>query len=168
MRPEKKYLVNEAKDYLSRSDYFFLTDYKGINSEETSNLRNSLAEKGAEFHVVKNSSLRLAAPETVVSELNDELQGHTAIVIGGEDPSGVAKALGEYFKDTQKVSIKGGSLDNRVLSVDDIKILSKLPGLESLRGQLLSLLNTPATKLVTVFSEPARGMVTVLKAKTEN
>ena len=63
MRPEKKYLVNEAKDYLSRSDYFFLTDYKGINSEETSNLRKSLAEKGAEFHVVKNSSLSLVAKE---------------------------------------------------------------------------------------------------------
>ncbi len=168
MRPEKTYLVDEAKSHLAKSNYFFLTDYQGINADETSLLRGKLAERGAEFHVVKNSSLRLAAPETVVSELNDELQGHTAIVIGGEDPSGVAKALGEYFKDTQKVSIKGGGLDDRVLSVDDIKTLAKLPGLESLRGQLLSLLNTPATKIVTVFSEPARGMVTVLKAKTEN
>ena len=49
MRPEKKYLVNEAKDYLSRSDYFFLTDYKGINSEETSNLRNLLRRKVPNF-----------------------------------------------------------------------------------------------------------------------
>lgn len=168
MRPEKTYLVDEAKNHLAKSNYFFLTDYQGINADETSILRGKLAERGAEFHVVKNSSLRLAAPHNVINELNDELKGHTAIVIGGDDPSGVAKALGEYFKDTNKVSIKGGSLDDRVLTEDDIKTLAKLPGLESLKGQLLSLLNTLATKLVTVLSEPSRGMVTVLKAKAEN
>ena len=51
MRPEKKFLVQEASDYLSRSDFFFLTDYKGIDAEETSELRKLLSERGAEFHV---------------------------------------------------------------------------------------------------------------------
>ena len=55
MRPEKSYLIKEASDYLTRSDYFFLTDYKGINADETSELRKKLSERGAEFHVVKNS-----------------------------------------------------------------------------------------------------------------
>ena len=82
MRPEKTYLVDEAKSHLAKSNYFFLTDYQGIKQTKLL-LQGKLAERGAEFHVVKNSSLRLAAPETVVSELNDELQGHTAIVIGG-------------------------------------------------------------------------------------
>ena len=63
MRPEKTYLVREASEYLSRSNYFFLTDYKGIDSEETSELRKKLSERGAEFHVVKNSSLKIAAKE---------------------------------------------------------------------------------------------------------
>ena len=54
MRPEKAYLVKEASDYLSRSEYVFLADYQGINAEETTELRKKLAERGAEFHVVKN------------------------------------------------------------------------------------------------------------------
>ena len=54
MRPEKSYLVKEAADYLTRSEYVFLADYQGINAEETSDLRKKLAERGAEFHVVKN------------------------------------------------------------------------------------------------------------------
>ena len=53
MRPEKEYLIKEASDHLEKSTFFFLTDYKGINSEETSELRAKLAERGAEFHVVK-------------------------------------------------------------------------------------------------------------------
>ena len=61
MRPEKEYLIREASDHLDKSTYFFLTDYKGINSEQTTELRSQLAKRGAEFHVVKNSSLRLAA-----------------------------------------------------------------------------------------------------------
>ena len=165
MRPEKAYLVKEASDYLTRSEYVFLADYKGINAEETTELRQKLAERGAEFHVVKNSSLRLAAKEKDLPDLSEHLTGHTAVVVGGDDASGVAKALGLYFKETQKVSVKGGSLGDRILDASEIKMLAKLPGLESLRAQLLSLFNTSATQLVGVLSAPSRGLVTVLKAK---
>ena len=108
MRPEKVYLVKEAADYLTRSEYVFLTDYQGINVEETTELRNKLAERGAEFHVVKNSSLKLAAKENNLPDLSEHLTGHTAIVIGGDDASSVAKVLGVYFKDTNKVPVKAG------------------------------------------------------------
>ncbi|HAE11107.1 MAG TPA: 50S ribosomal protein L10 [Opitutae bacterium] len=167
MRPEKAYLVKEASDYLSRSEYVFLADYQGINAEETTELRKKLAERGAEFHVVKNSSLRLAAKEQDLPDISEHLSGHTAIVVGGEDASGVAKALGLYYKDNNKVTVKGGALGDRLLTADEIKTLAKLPGLEVLRAQLLSLLNTSASQFVGVLGAPARGLVTVLKAKSE-
>ncbi len=167
MRPEKTYLVNEAKDYLSQSNYFFLTDYKGINSEETSVLRKSLSERGAEFHVVKNSSLSIAAKEKNLSELTEHLIGHTAIVVGGDDPSGVAKALSDYHKDTKKVAVKAGALGDNVLTASQVQQLSNLPNLETLQSQLLSLFNTPATQMVSVLSATPRSMVTVLKAKAD-
>tara|TARA_Y100001933_G_C18838089_1_gene496346 strand:- start:224 stop:739 length:516 start_codon:yes stop_codon:yes gene_type:complete len=167
MRPEKAYLVKEASDYLSRSEYVFLADYQGINAEETSELRKKLAERGAEFHVVKNSSLRLAAKEQNLPDISEHLTGHTAIVVGGEDASAVAKALGLYFNDTKKVSVKGGTLGDRVLDADEVKMLAKLPGLESLRAQLLSLFTTSPSQLVGVLSAPSRGMVTVLRAKAD-
>ena len=167
MRPEKAYLVKEATDYLSRSEYVFLADYQGINAEETSELRKKLAERGAEFHVVKNSSLRLAAKEQNLPDISEHLTGHTAIVVGGEDASAVAKALGLYFKDTKKVPVKGGTLGDRVLDAAEVKMLAKLPGLESLRSQLLSLFTTAPCQLVGVLSAPSRGMVTVLRAKAD-
>ena len=79
----------------------------------------------------------------------------------------MAKALSDYFKSKNKVSVKGGALGERTLSAADIKQLATLPGIEQLRAQLLSLLNTPASSLVTLLSAPARGMVTVLKAKAD-
>jgi len=167
MRPEKAYLVKEASSYLSRSEYVFLADYQGINAEETTELRKKLAERGAEFHVVKNSSLRLAAKEQDLPDISEHLSGHTAIVVGGEDASGVAKALGLYYKDNDKVTVKGGALGDRLLTAGEIKTLAKLPGLEVLRAQLLSLLNTSASQFVGVLGAPARGLVTVLKAKSE-
>lgn len=167
MRPEKTYLVKEAKDYLSRSNYFFLTDYKGINSEETSTLRKSLAEKGAEFHVVKNSSLSIAAKEKNLENLSDHLVGHTAIVVGGEDPSGVAKTLKTYNKETQKFSVKAGALGDSVLNAEQVNKLASLPNLETLQAQFLSLLTTPATQLVSVLTAPTRSVLTVLKAKAD-
>ena len=167
MRPEKAYLIEEAKNHLSKSEYFFLTDYHGIDAQETSELRSKLAERGAEFHVVKNSSIRLAANPDLIEDLDSHLKGHTAIVVGGDDASGVAKVLSEYFKSNEKVSVKAGALDDRPLTADEIKQLATLPGLEQLRAQLLSLFNTPASSLVTVLSAPARGMVTVLKAKAD-
>ena len=167
MRPEKAYLVKEATDYLSRSEYVFLADYQGINAEGTSELRKKLADRGAEFHVVKNSSLRLAAKEQNLPDISEHLTGHTAIVVGGEDASAVAKALGLYFKDTKKVPVKGGTLGDRVLDAGEVKMLAKLPGLESLRAQLLSLFTTSPSQLVGVLSAPSRGMVTVLRAKAD-
>ena len=82
MRPEKAYLVKEATDYLSRSEYVFLADYQGINAEETSELRKKLAERGAEFHVVKNSSLRLAAKEQNLPDISEHLTGGLSLSLG--------------------------------------------------------------------------------------
>ena len=168
MRPEKKYLIKEASDYISKSNYVFLTDYKGINSEDTSTLRGKLSERGAEFHVVKNSSFNLAAKEKNLPDISEHLSGHTAIVVGGEDPSGVAKTLIDYNKDSKKVSVKAGTLGDRLLSSDQVKQLAKLPNLATLQSQLLSLFNSPATQLVSLLSAPARDMVSVLSAKADN
>ena len=167
MRPEKAYLIEETNEHLSKSDFFFVTDYQGINAEETMELRQKLAERGAEFHVVKNSSLRLATKDKPFSKIALHLTGHTAIVVGGLDPSGVAKSLGEYFKKTDKVIVKAGALGDRLLNAGEIKQLASLPNKDALRAQLLSLLSLPASKFASLLSTPARSLVTVLKAKTE-
>ena len=103
MREENKYLVQEVGDYLDKSDYVFFTDYNRITVIETAELRGSLAEEDAEFHVVKNSVLNIAAKEREYLDYENWLSGPTALVSGGSNPSGVAKVLEKFLKDKKHI-----------------------------------------------------------------
>ena len=116
---------------------------------------------------MKNSILNVAAKSRELPDMKDWLTGPTAIVVGGNDPSGVAKALGKFFKDKEKVELKGGALNNRLLNTDEIEQLAKLPGLDSLRAQLMGLLNTPAQKMVSILNAVPASVVNVLQAKVD-
>ncbi len=166
MRPVKKFLVREVTEHLEKSDYVFLADFTGITVDESDELRGELASLGAEFHVVKNSALKIAASERKVSIAEETLTGPTAIVTGG-DPSGAAKVLGSFKKSKSKLTVKAGALGDRQLTAKDVSSLADLPNLETLQAQLLSLMGTPATRLVTLFNTPARQLVTVLAAKSD-
>jgi len=165
MRPEKQYLVEEANTHLEKSDYVYLTNYERITVEEIAELRGQLSEHGAEFHVVKNSIFGVAAAAKDLPDLGEHLNGQTAIIVGGDNPSGVAKVIGEFFKKKAKVEMKAGILNDRALTKEEIEVLAKLPGLEVLRAQLLSLLTQPATGFVRVINAVPQGVVNVLQAK---
>ena len=165
MRPEKKYLVAEVDQHLDKSDYVYLVNYERITVQEIAELRALLAAHGAEFHVIKNSILGVAAAAKDLPDLSEHLTGQTAIIIGGNNPSGVAKVVTEFFKKNQKVDVKAGVLSDKVLSKEEVEALAKLPGLEVLRAQLLGLLTQPATGLVRVLNAVPQGLVNVLQAK---
>ena len=167
MRPEKKYLVQEVAQHLQKSEYVFVADYTGITVDETKELRSGLSELGAEFHVVKNSALRVAVNEGSTALGNDCLVGPTAIVTGGTDASGTAKVLRKFFKDKDKVSVKAGVMGDRQLTAKEVSALADLPNLETLQAKFLSLLNTPATQFVSLLGTPARQFATVLQAKAD-
>ena len=165
MRLEKKYLVEEVNTHLNKSDYVYLANYERITVDEIAELRASLSEHDAEFHVVKNTILNVAAQEQSYPDLSDYLSGPTAIVVGGNNPSGVAKVVFDFFKKKEKVELKAGVLNDRALEVQEIEALSKLPGLEVLRAQLLGLLTQPATGFVRVINAVPQDLVNVLQAK---
>jgi large subunit ribosomal protein L10 len=165
MRPEKQYLVEEVSTHLDKSDYVYLANYERITVDEIAELRATLAEHEAEFHVVKNTIFNVAAQAKELPDVSEHLNGPTAIIIGGNNPSGVAKALGKFFKDKEKVELKVGILDNKTLDTAQIEALAKLPGLESLRAQLLGLLTQPGTGLVRVLNAVPQNVVNVLQAK---
>lgn len=167
MRDAKKYLVEEVGGHLDKSDYVFLTNFEKITVEETGLLRTSLEEHGAEFHVVKNSILGVAAKDRNYPDLSEFLNGPTAIVVGGDNPSGVAKALRKFLKDKDKNDIKIGVLGDKALTAEDVKILADLPTLDELRAQLMGLLTTPAQRMVSVLNAVPSSVVTVLQAKAD-
>ncbi len=165
MRTEKKYLIEEVSKHLQKSDYVFLTNFDKITVADVATLRSRLKPEKAEFHVVKNSSLRVAARELSLPDLDSMLTGPTAIIVGGHNPAGVAKIVKKFFDETKKLEAKGGVLSKKPMQAAELETLASLPSIEILRSQFLALLITPATSVVRVLNAVPQGLVNVLQAK---
>ncbi len=156
MRAEKKYLITEVETHLKKSDYVILTNYTKVTVEDVAELRNRLAAEKAEFHVVKNSSLRVAAKALGLPEFEKSLTGPTAVIVGGKNPAGVSKILKKFFDDKQKLEVKVGVLEKKIVSAGDLAKMADLPSFEALRSQLLGL-----------FTQTGAAFVRVLDAKVK-
>lgn len=167
MRPAKQFLVDEVESQLRKSDYVYLADFNQINVAEFAALRQKLDAEQAEFHVVKNSVLRVAAKKLEMPDLEEWLSGPTAIVVGGDNPTGVAKVVRSFFTDAKKGEVKVGVLSNKTYDADQVKQLAELPSLEVLRAQLLGLLTTPARQFVFVLNGVPSSLLNVLQAKAK-
>ena len=99
MRAEKQYLIDEVSGHLKKSDYVILTNFTKLTVADAAELRKRLAPEKAEFHVVKNSSFRVAAKAMGLPDLDKSLAGQTAVVVGGKNPAGVAKALKKFIEE---------------------------------------------------------------------
>jgi len=167
MRPEKATIVSDLRDRLQRSPFAIIADYSGMQVKHFAELRNRLSAAGATCYVVKNSFVKRAAKELGMPELNGALTGQTAIVTGEADICAAAKVLKSFAAEFTKPTIKGGVLDNALLSVEQVASLADLPPKDVLRAQLLGLLLAPATSLARVLAEPGTSLARLLKAKAE-
>ncbi len=151
MRAEKQYLISEVETHLKKSDYVILANFTGVSVADTAELRKRLDAEKAEFHVVKNSSLKVAAKSLGLPDLDASLTGPTAIIVGGKNSAGVAKVLKTFFKDKQKLEVKVGVMDKKLVSAADLAKIADLPSFEALRSQLLGLLTQNAAAFVRVL-----------------
>jgi large subunit ribosomal protein L10 len=151
MRAEKQYLIAEVETHLKKSDYVILANFSKVTVADVADLRNKLAAEKAEFHVVKNSSLRVAAKALGLPDIESSLTGPTAVVVGGKNPAGVAKVLKKFFTDKQKLEIKVGVIEKKTITASDLSIMADLPSLEALRSQLLGLFTQNAAAFVRVL-----------------
>jgi len=168
MRAEKKYLIAEVEKHLKKSDYVILANFTGVTVADAAELRQKLAVEKAEFHVVKNSSLRVAAKALGLPDIESALTGPTAVVVGGKNSPGIAKVLGQFFKDKQKLEIKAGVLGNKLITAKQVGLLADMPSLETLRSRLLGLFNQPAGMFVRIINAVPQAVVNVLEAKTRS
>jgi len=156
MRAEKKYLVEEVSKHLNKSDYVILADYTKLTVPEAKELRAELEKHGAEFHVVKNSVLNVAAKAKGYPDMAEFLTGQVGIVVGGNDTAAIAKAVKTFAKAKEKLSFKVGVMALKKMSAAELNTLADLPSMDSLRAQLLSLLSTPASGFVRVLDAQAK------------
>jgi len=167
MRPAKQFLVEEVENHLRKSDYVYLANFDRITVADVGAFREKLAAEKAEFHVVKNSVLRVAAKKLGLPDLDSWLTGPTAIIVGGKNPTGVAKVMRAFFTESTKGAVKVGVLNKRAYGPDQVKVLSELPSLDALRAQLLGLLTTPARSFLFVLNGVPSSLLNVLQAKAK-
>jgi len=167
MRAEKKLISSEYLARLNSSPFFIVVDYTGLKVGPMTELRKRLNKAGSEIHVVKNTIFRIAAKEAGVADLGGSLAGQIAVVTGQRDVSAAAKVLKTFSSEFEKPKTRLGFLNNQRLEQPAIKELADLPPMEILRGKLLGLLNTPATRLVALLNTPGSQLARVLQAKVD-
>ncbi len=151
MRAEKKYLIDEVTGHLKKSDYVILTNFTKLTVADAAELRKRLSPDKAEFHVVKNSSFRVAAKAFGLPDLDKSLTGQTAVVVGGKNPAGVAKVLKKFIEEKQKLEVKVGVLDKKLMTAADLSKLADLPSFDALRSMFLGLLTMQGAAFVRVL-----------------
>ncbi len=161
---QKKELVERLAKEFSESEISILIDYKGLDVLTMTDLRAQLREAGVSIEVVKNSLLERASEGTDAALMKDLYKGPNAIVLSKEDPVAPAKILAKFAKDNEKLEIKAGAFAGKLLDIDEIKQLAKMPSKEELLGQLVRTLNAVPTSFVTVLSGVPRAFVNVLSA----
>jgi large subunit ribosomal protein L10 len=140
---EKELAVSEVAEKLKNSKCTIVTDYRGLNVSQVTQLRKSLREAGVEFTVLKNSLARRATANAELTELDEFLTGPTAIAFSTGDIVAPAKILTEFAKKNDKMTVKAGVVEGRVVGFDQIKALADLPSREGLLSMLLSVLQAP-------------------------
>jgi large subunit ribosomal protein L10 len=140
---EKQQIVAEVAEKLRTSACTIITDYRGLNVAQVTELRKQLREAGVEFKVVKNTLTRRATAEANLSELDVHLTGPTAIAFSKEDPVAPAKILSKFAKTNEALEIKAGIVEGKVVDANGIKELADLPSREGLLSMLLSVLQAP-------------------------
>lgn len=156
----KKAQVAEIVEALNAAATGVLMDYRGLTVEEDTKLRNDLRAAGVKYFVVKNTLLRLAANQVGLEELDSILHGPTALALS-EDPVAPAKILFNFAKDNEKVEIKSGFMDGKVLSEEELIRLAKTPSKDTLIAKIMGSLNAPVSNLARLLATIAEGGVEI-------
>jgi large subunit ribosomal protein L10 len=168
-KKQKERAVAELAERLRTSDTLIVADYRGLTMPQVDALRSELLTHGARFQVVKNTLTRRAAEVAGADHLLALLEGPTAIAFleSDGDPAAVAKALRAAARETQVIEVRGGIVQGRPVSADEIAILATLPSLDVLRGQVVGAIAAPLSTVVGLFNAPLRDLVGVLQARID-
>jgi len=162
-RNQKSELVASLHEKFLQAGVVAVVQNKGLTVAEMTNLRRKILAAGASFKVTKNRLTRLALAGTKFEGISDLFTGPTAIAVS-PDPVAAAKVVAEFAKTNDKLVILGGALPGSVFDADGVKALATLPSLDELRGKLLGMIQTPATRIAGVLQAPGGQVARVLSA----
>jgi large subunit ribosomal protein L10 len=168
-RDQKEQVVEELTARLKAADTLLVADYRGLTMPQIDDLRTRLLESGARFTVVKNTLTRRAAEAAGTEALLALLDGPSAIAFleADGDMVAAAKALADSARETNVLEIRGGILQGRAMTADEVQSLAKLPPEDVLRGQVLGAIVAPLTALAGLLNAPLQNLVGLIDARIE-
>ncbi|MCL4498740.1 MAG: 50S ribosomal protein L10 [Chloroflexi bacterium] len=162
VRPEKQAVVEEVKEKFGRAKGVVLTEYRGLNVEQISVLRRKLREQGVEYHVLKNTLVKIAIKDTGLEDLEAHLVGPTAIAFGFDDPVVAAKVLSDFARSVKALVLKAGVVEGKVVDGEGIQAIATLPSREVLIAKVLGGMQSPISGLVYVLNGPIQKLAMAL------
>ena len=167
LKTDKERIVEELAAELGSAETLIVADYRGLTNKQLEALRDQLLPHGARFRIVKNTLTRRAAEQAGADALLVMLEGPTAIAFieSSGDPAAVAKALAATAKETNVLTLRGGMLEGKSLTGEEVDRLATLPPLDILRGQLVGAIVAPITQLLALVSAPLRDLHGLIDAR---
>ena len=150
---QKKEEVRKLANKMKEAKLVLLTDYRGINVEDVTELRAELRKTNAEYTVIKNNITKRALAEAGIEGLEDKLVGPTAVIMSNEDYLEPAKAIYNFTKNNDYYKIKGGVIEGKVMTTEEIITLAKLPSKETLLSMLAGVLLANISKFAVALDQ---------------
>ena len=151
----KQPIVEEIKGYVEKAQSAVLVDYRGITVEQDTILRRKMREAGVVYKVYKNTMLRRAFEGTDYDQLNQHLEGTTAIAFGLDDATAPARILSEVMKEAATLQYKGAVIEGTYYDANGVKAIANIPSRDVLISKLLGSLQSPIANLARVINQIA-------------
>ena len=153
---QKEHLVNEVAEKVSKAKSIVLVNHCGLTVEQDTALRADMRKANVEYKIIKNSVLSRAFEKAGITGMESVFEGPTAVAFSYEDAVAGAKIVSDNGAKTKMLEIKGGVIENKPASADEVKVLASIPPKPVLIGQLLGLLTSPMRSLAVAVSEVAK------------
>ena len=168
-KEDKELVVAELTERLRTSDTLLVADYRGLTMPQIDALRSRLIESGARFTVVKNTLTRRAAEAAGADALLTLLEGPSAIAFleADGDMVAAAKALADSARESRVLAIRGGVMQGRAITAEEVQSLATLPPLDILRSQVLAAIIAPVTAIAGLVNAPLQNLYGLLEARID-
>lgn len=169
-KARKQEIVSELRDFFGEGQVAIVTDLSGLTVAEITQFRRKLDKSKAKCRIAKNTLIKIATDGTQFASLKELSKGPTAVIIGYDDPVSPAKTTVDFIKQVKKGTIRGGVLEGRTISADDVKGLAELPSREQLLSSIMGGLDSGARGIAGILEAVIRDIAVLAEevAKKNN
>jgi len=167
LKEKKIQIIDRLAEDLSHSEVVVATNYQGLTAKQINEVRNALVKAGGEYHVVKNSLIRIAI-DRIGKDMADIIAGPTALAYTSGDVVDLVKALEQCTRNKElSLIVRGGVLGQRILTKEKVMSLASLPSREVLISQVMAQLQLPLMALRDALNSPLQGLIGILQNRQQ-